>query len=143
MTVGQMAGEVIRAEHRQYAVRPMAQRAFRLLMGAGARVVRLHGNGDLVDHRLHFRLRLPAWLAGFACDGLAQFAFMLLQLRGKGFYRSDAPKTAAAPGGKSGARGVAGGGHLLRVGGVAAPQRGAVHRIGFAEARRRPRSIVH
>jgi hypothetical protein len=83
VAVGQVAREVIRAEHREHAVRAVPQHGVAvrdLRRGfAGARAVGLHRNVDLGRHRRHFRARFPQGLADFLGDGGGQLLGVLLE----------------------------------------------------------------
>lgn len=87
-----MAGKVIRAEYRQHTVRTMAQRRGTIdkfaFLFAGSGMVSLNRDGNLIDHRRHFRRRLPARFTGFTRDDLREIGFMRLQQDGKFLYDS-------------------------------------------------------
>lgn len=84
-----MAGKVIGAKHRQYAVRPVTQRGGAVgqvaVLFAGADVVGLHRDRHLVDHRRHFPGRLPARLSGLGADNRRQLRLTGFQQSGKLF----------------------------------------------------------
>ncbi len=94
MAVGQVAGEVERAEHRRDAVRAVAQDGaaeggvVRPL--AGAFVIGADRDVDLARHRGQFGFRLPQGLAGLAADGLGHFGGALFQHGLIAFHRVDA-----------------------------------------------------
>lgn len=83
MTVGQVAGEVVGTEHGDHAVRLVAQHGGgvgqRAALLAGALVVALHGDGDLVDHAGHLGGGLPQRFAGFLADGAGQLVSVRLE----------------------------------------------------------------
>lgn len=140
MAVRQMAGEVVRPEHRQHAVRTMAQHrsavGHRRLAKAGARLIGLQRNAHFADHRLNFGQRFPARFAGLAADGFRQRLFMFFQQSGEAFHQLFALlERRTRPAGECGARGFAGGGDVIGVGGVGTPQRLVADRIGLAELR--------
>ena len=83
MSVRQMAGKIIGAEHGHYAMRAMAQccRSIRLWrdFSAGALVITLNRNINLADHGGDFGQRLPQRLTGLTADGLGEVIFMFPQ----------------------------------------------------------------
>lgn len=138
MAVRQMAGEVVRPKHRQHAVRAMTQHrsavGHRRLAKTGARLVGLQRNAHFTDHRLNFGQRFPTRFTGLTADGFRQRLFVLFQQGGEAFHQLFALfKRRTRPGGKRGTRGLAGGGDVVSIGGVSAPQRLVADRIGFAE----------
>ncbi len=72
MTVRQVAGEVVRAEHRDDAVRAVTQHrdavGHVLALLAGALLIRLDRDADLRGHRCDFGARFPQRLARLAAD---------------------------------------------------------------------------
>ena len=83
MAVGQMAGEVERAQHRRHAVRTVAQGrpAERRVAGpfACALVIGADRDVHLADHGGGFGLGFPQRLAGLAGDGLGDLGRAVLQ----------------------------------------------------------------
>ncbi len=135
-----MAGKVIGAKHRQYAVRPVTQRGGAVgqvaVLFAGADVVGLHRDRHLVDHRRHFPGRLPARLSGLGADNRRQLRLAGLQQAGKLFDDGLAVgKRQPRPGRKrlAGSRDRLG--NLPGIRRLALPDNLQVDRILFAEAR--------
>lgn len=106
----------------------------RRLAKAGARLIGLQRNAHLADHRLNFGQRFPARFAGLAADGFRQRLLVFFQQGGEAFYQLFALlERRTRPGRERGARGFAGGGDVIGIGGVGAPQRLVADRIGLAE----------
>ncbi|MNF44200.1 hypothetical protein D3C84_253060 [compost metagenome] len=89
MAVGQVAGEVVRAEHRDHTMWLVAQNGGsvcqRAALFASALTVALHGDGDFVDHAGDFGGRLPQRLAGFFTDAMGKLIGTGLEACSKGF----------------------------------------------------------
>ena len=127
---------IINSKHCQHAVRTVAQRgrAVRHLgvLFAGAGVVRLHRNGDFVNHRRHFGCRFPARLAGFRRDDARQFGLICLQQPGKLFNKRLAHgERLFCPRRERAASGMAGLFHLRGAGVMPLPEHLFSNRIGL------------
>ncbi|MNR15475.1 hypothetical protein D3C85_1320120 [compost metagenome] len=134
-----MAREIIRAKHRQHAMRAVTQgrRAvghIRALL-AGAGVVGLHRNGDFVDHRRDFGRRFPARFTGFAGDNAGQLDFVGFQQRRKFLnHRLTQAKRLFRPRRECGTRRFTRLLNLCGAGIGSGPQRFFTYRIGFLAA---------
>ncbi len=88
MAIGQVAGEVVRPQHRHHPVRAVAQDGFaeRHRAALFARAFGLGGDRqfDLADHRADFLRGFPQRLAGFARDQLGEVGGARLQHGGIG-----------------------------------------------------------
>ena len=131
-----MPREVIRAKHRQHAVRTVAQRGRAVrhlsMLLAGAGVVRLNRNSDFIDHRRHFGRRFPARFAGFGRDDARQLGLVGFQQSGKFFNKRLAlGKWPFCPRGKRVSCGTAGLLDLRGAGVISLPQHLFSNWIGF------------
>ena len=83
MTVGQVAREVVGAEHGDHAVGLVAHERLGARHGvldrAGALVMGANGDGDLALHGRHFGAGLPQRLAGFPGYGQGQRLLVLAE----------------------------------------------------------------
>ncbi|MCY1423295.1 hypothetical protein D9M71_390040 [compost metagenome] len=134
MPVGQVAGEVVRAEHSDHAMRLVPQHGGgigqRAALLAGALAMGLYRDGDLVDHAGHFGGGFPQRLAGFLADGAGQNVGLGLQGSGELLQDGDALlHRAPRPGRESGTRGGDGTLDLRRRSSAAGPDNGLAHRV--------------
>ncbi len=143
MAVGQVAREVVWAEHRHHAMRLVTQHRLRVAHRrttlTGTLLVGLHRDVHLVHHGGDFGLRFPQRLAGFLGNDLGQRGLVGGQQLAKTAGNGDTlVQRAACPGLERGARGGHGGIHLLAAGGIALPDLLAGSRValthGFAAA---------
>jgi hypothetical protein len=138
MAVGQMAGEVERAQYRRHTVRTVAQG--RMAEGglgralAGALVIGADRDVDLAGHGGQFGVGLPQGLAGLAADGLGHLGRAALERGLIALHRVDPVLTrAVGPVGEGGAGGLDGGGGVSRGGGLALPDGFAGGGVGRGE----------
>ena len=134
MTVGQMAREVVGAEHGDHAVRLVAHEGLGTRHGildrAGALIMGADGDGDLALHGGHFGTGLPQRLAGFAGDGQRQRFFVLTEQVGIAAHDVQTRlKTQIRPMVEGGASGLDGGIHLGLAGGLPLPYHFILGRI--------------
>lgn len=143
MAIGQMPGEVIGPEHRQYTMGSMPQhsRAIRHRRAAltGPLLIGLQRDRHLVDHGLHLGQCLPGRLAGLPGDDLGQRTLVLAQQAGKaGQHRLPLGQRAACPGRERRAGRVDGQPDITGTGRVGLPQQSLVQRIELAKPRAQP-----
>ena len=143
LAIGQVGGEIEWAENRDNAVRCVADdagvsREVQRRRGA-ALVKRLDRDGNLADHRHHFRQRFPARLAGLAGNHLGERGLLCFESGGERveeinpfFQREIGPRLERRPGRGHGGvhfhRGCsAAGPHALAGGGVDRDERSGFH----------------
>ena len=94
MAVGQMAGEIIRPQHRHHAMRLVAEAGGAEIgcggAGAGAFGLCADRDGDLAGHAGGLGAGFPEWFAGFAGDDPGQRLGLGLEVFGVALRDGDA-----------------------------------------------------
>ncbi len=135
MAVGQMAREVVGAEHRHHTVGLVTDKRLGarhgIFNGAGTLVVRTDGDGNLALHGGYFGAGLPQRFACFTGDGQGQRLLVLTQQVGIATHYGQAIlEIHIRPVVEGGACGLDGGIHLRRAGGSPLPDHLVLGRIG-------------